>query len=147
MRLKLEPIFRETMERKGVLPVRPNNKRTLRWLEKRGCITRFDIHGRPYFHPEPTTELFTKFERPLAPFEIRDIRDVMRMRDAFRIHGDKDDGSRNFQMFPALSWLGEGTMIEIELRREKSFIGRKAVLTVWVPKELVDRILVLQCFP
>jgi len=123
MRQKLEPIFQEAMERKGVLPVRSNNKKTLKWLENHGCVTRYNLHGRAYFHPEIKG----------------DLQQILRTRDCFRIWGEKDNGSR--------SHLGGGTMVEIELKRPKVFAARKEFLTVWIPKDLADRILVLGCFP
>lgn len=135
-REKLESIFRSAMEKKKVLPVRAGNMKTLKWLEKRGCIASWEGRYGIRWHP-------------MAPLEAHGYKNGLQqhftLQGIFRIRGG-DNGSRRPP--PPFEWLEEGTMIEIRCRlKKKDFLRRPERITVWVPNELADKALVLGMIP
>lgn len=138
MKDKLEPLFQNTMEERKVLPVRPSNKKTLRWLEKRGCIASWESNHKRYWHPVSWVEAQG----------LDGIQSYFTLRTIFTVW-DGDSGQRSPRS--PFEWIKEGTIIEIRCRMPNAYRrpnGRRGEhLTVWVPKDFADKALAFDHIP
>lgn len=132
-RPKLEQIFTAAMERKGVLPVRAKNNKTLQWLEKRGCVVSWVTNHNQYWHPMNFLHAQGYKDGLQQYFTLRGI---------FTTAGSNDTGFRAARR--GFEWVEGGVIIEIECKEKKSkrrYKPRPETLTIWVPRETADRAL------
>ena len=138
MKDKLELLFQNTMDERGVLPVRASNKKTLRWLEKRGCIASWESNHKRYWHPVSWVEARG----------LDGIQSYFTLRTIFTVW-DGDSGQRSPR--PPFEWIKEGTIIEIRCRQTSAYRRRPGRfcdhITIWVPKDLADKALAFGHIP
>ena len=138
---RVAAMLEATMCERKLLPVKPSNKRTLKWLEGLGCVVAYKKRrtGPMTFHP-------TKF------LESRGYDHGIRHHSALEAifsYGSRPSGPRN----RPFDWIHEGFVVRIRCAgslRHKSLTHRmwmRESMMIWVPDSLAAKMLALNHIP
>jgi len=131
----------KAMSERGILPVNPWNKRTLKWLEKLGCVVSFKKprNGRVHFHP---MDALRERGYDASLYNHSALTNIF-------AYGGRPSGPR---MKP-FDWVHQGVVVRVRCAGSAKYksmsnkLWMRQTMLVWVPDETADKILVLGHIP
>lgn len=136
---RLEGVFDQAMHERGILPVHPWNKKTLKWLERLGCIVSYKQKGKTLFHPMEGLR-----ERGYDA----SVHNHCVLSNVFS-YGGRPSGPRG----KPFEWVHQGIVIRVRCAgsaKYKSLANKlwmRQQMLIWVPDDTLNKILVLGHIP
>lgn len=138
---RLAKALDQSMSERGILPVNPWNKRTLKWLENLGCVVSFKKprNGKTHFHP---MEGLRERGYDASIYNHSALCNIFS-------YGGRPSGPR---MKP-FDWVHQGVVVRVRCAgsaKYKSLANKmwmRQTMLIWVPDDLATKILVLGHIP